>query len=337
MDRLRRRERVDRGIKVRSDTLYVLSSFGEIAYLAAPRAMLVVGLLGLPLLLTLWPYWNRVLLSACILALLAISFDFLANHAGLLNLGGAFFFGVGGYAAALLNGELGLPVAISLPLATLVGAAVCTVAIAPCLPLRGIYFAVVTLMYPLLMTRLIEALEIVGGTEGFRGIDGFASPWTERYVLIVLLLAVLFALRRYSTTDAGIVIRAVKDNDQAVRASGISVAWCRMKALFIASLVGCFAGAYYAHMYQSVGVSFFALDHSILPIAATVIGGGGLLVGAVVGSLILFPLGELLRDFGSLRIAVYALILTVVAVWRAEGLLPFAARRYQQFERSTDV
>jgi branched-chain amino acid transport system permease protein len=337
MDPARRRERVDRGIKVRSDTVYVLGAPSEIAYLAAPRALLIAGLLGLPLVLTLWPYWNRVLLSACILGLLAMSFDFLANHAGLLSLGGAFFFGVGGYAAALLNGELGLPVAISLPLATVVAAAICTVAIVPCLPLRGIYFAVVTLMYPLLATRLIEALEIVGGTEGFRGIDGFASPWLERYVLIVLLLAALFALRRYVTTDAGVVIRAVKDNDQAVRASGISVARCRTKALFIASLVGCFAGAYYAHMYRSVGVSFFALDYSILPIAATVIGGGGLLVGAVVGSLILFPLGEVLRDFGSLRIAVYALILTVVAVGRAEGLIPFAARRYQQFERSVGL
>jgi branched-chain amino acid transport system permease protein len=337
MARARRRERVDRGIKVRSDSLYVLSSLRDVAYLATPRLLLIVGLLGLPFVLTFWPYWNRVLLSACILGLLAMSFDFLANYAGLLSLGGAFFFGVGGYTAALLNSELGLPIWISLPLATVVGAAVCTLAIAPCLPLRGIYFAVVTLMYPLLMTRLIEALEIVGGTEGFRGIDGIASPWMERYVLIVLLLAALFALRRFGTTDAGVVIRAVKDNDQAVRASGISVAWCRTKALFIASLVGCFAGAYYAHMYRSVGVSFFALDHSILPIAATVIGGGGSLVGAVVGSLILFPLGEVLRDFGSLRIAVYALILTALAVWRAEGLMPFAARRYQQFERFVDL
>jgi branched-chain amino acid transport system permease protein len=337
MARARRRERLYRGIKVRSDTLYVLSSLNEVAYLATPCLLLIVGLLVLPTVLTFWPYWNRVLLSACILGLLALSFDFLANHAGLLSLGGAFFFGVGGYTAALLNGEFGLPILISLPLATVIGAAICTLAIAPCLPLRGVYFAVVTLMYPLLVTRLIEALELVGGTEGFRGIDGIASPWIERYALIVLLLVSLFALRRFATTDAGIVIRAVKDNDQAVRASGISVAWCRTRALFIASLIGCFAGAYYAHMYRSVGVSFFALDHSILPIAATVIGGGGSLVGAVVGSLILVPLGEVLRDFGSLRIAVYALILTALAVWRAEGLVPFARRRYQQFERFVDL
>ena len=76
---------------------------------------------------------------------------------------------------------------------------------------------------------------------------------------------------------------------------------------------------------------------SLWLIAATVIGGGGTLVGAVIGSLILVPLGELLRDFGSLRIAVYALILTVVIVYRTEGLIPFIARKYEQFERWVDV
>ena len=332
MGRVRRKERVDRGIKVRSDSIYVLSSLREISYLVAPSALLIVGFLILPVALYPWPYWSRVALSACTLGLLAISFDFLANYAGLVCLGVAFFYGVGGYTGALLNTELGLPYYLSIPLATVIGAALCTLAIYPCLPLRGIYFAVVTLMYPLLMTRLIEALDILGGTEGFRGIEGFSSMWVEQYALITVLLAALFVLRRFVSEAPGLVIRAVKDNDQAVRASGISVTRCRAQALFIASLLGCFAGAYYVHMYRSVGVSSFALDLSILPIAASVIGGGGTLVGGLIGSLILVPLGEFLREFGSLRIAVYALILTGVIVFRTEGLVPFAARKYKQFE-----
>jgi branched-chain amino acid transport system permease protein len=328
---------VDRGIKVRSDSVYVLSSPKEIVYLAAPRAVLIAGLLSLPVVLHPWPYWSRVALAACILAFLAMSFDFLANYVGLICLGGAFFYGVGGYAAALLNTELGLPPWLSIPLATLIGAVLCTLAIYPCLPLRGIYFAVVTLMYPLLMTRLIEAADILGGTEGFRGIDGFDSSWLEAYGLIVLLLVALFGLRRFVTEAPGLVIRAVKDNDQAVRASGIGVTWCRTKALFIAATLGCFSGAYYVHMYRTVGVSSFALDLSILPIAAAVIGGSGTLVGPLVGSLILVPLGEALREFGSLRIVVYALVLTGVIVFRSEGLIPFAARKYEQFERWVEV
>jgi branched-chain amino acid transport system permease protein len=337
MEPARRRERVDRGIKVRSESIYVLASAREIAYLAAPRALLIGGLLALPLLLAPWPYWSRVALSAAVVALLGISFDFLANKVGLVCLGGAFFYGVGGYTAALLNTALGLPPALSIPLATVIGAGVCTLALGPCLRLRGIYFAVVTLMYPMLMVRLIEATGVLGGTDGFRGIDGFASPWTEQYLLIAVLLATLFGLRRFAAEAPGLVLRAIKDNDQAVRAAGISVTAWRTRALLLASLPGCFAGACYIHLYGNVGPSAFALDLSILPIAVVVIGGPGTLAGAVVGSFLLVPLGELLRDFGSLRIAAYALVLTAFVVYRSEGILPWAAGKYHQFERQVEV
>ncbi|GAB4256174.1 MAG: branched-chain amino acid ABC transporter permease [Deferrisomatales bacterium] len=333
----RRKERIDRGIKVRSDSLYALSSFEEIAYLVGPRALLIVGFLALPVVLLPWPYWGRVVLSVCVLGLLSVSFDFLANYVGLVCLGGAFFYGVGGYTAALLNVHWGFPPVVAIPVATLLGAALCTVALLPCLPLRGIYFAIVTLMYPLLMTRVIEAADIFGGTEGFRGISGFSSMWTEQYGLIATMLLAVFGLRRFLAEDAGLVIRAVKDNDQAVRASGISVTWTKSKAVFLAALLGCFAGAYYIHMYRSVGISAFALDLSIMPIAATVIGGGGTLVGPVIGSLLLVPLSEVLRDFGSLRIVVYSLVLTGFVVFRSEGLINFARRKYEQFERWVEV
>lgn len=333
----RRRERIDRGIKVRSETIYAISSLEEIAYLVAPKLLLILGLLAMPLILHHSPYWNRVLLSVCIFALLAVSFDFLANVAGLACLGGAFFYGVGAYGTALLNTGLGLPPILSIPLGTLLGAAVCTTLIYPCLPLRGIYFAIVTLMYPLLMTRIIVAGDILGGTEGFRGIDGFGSAFIEQYGLIAVLLLGMFGLRRFLAEDEGLVIRAVKENDQAVRASGISVAWIRTKAVFIASLFGCFAGAWYTHMYRSVGISAFALDLSIMPIAATVVGGGGNLAGAVVGSLLLVPLSEFLRDFGTLRIVAYSLILTGFIVCKSEGLMTFATRKYEQFQRWVEV
>jgi branched-chain amino acid transport system permease protein len=333
----RRLERVDRGIKVRSETLYALSSWREITYLVAPRALLVGGFLLMPLILIPWPYWGRVLLSVCILALLAISFDFLANYVGLVSLGGAFFYGVGGYTAALLNTQWGLPPLLSIPLASVLGAALCTLALAPCLPLRGIYFAIVTLMYPLLMTRVIEAAHILGGPEGFRGIDGFSSPWVEQYGLAAALLVAVFALRRFVAEDVGLPIRAVKDNDQAVRASGISVPWTKAKAVFLAALLGCFAGAFYIHLYRNVGISAFALDLSILPIAATVIGGGGTLVGPILGSLLLVPLSEVLRDFGSLRIVIYAVVLTGFVVFRSEGIMLYASRKYHQFERWVEV
>ena len=111
----------------------------------------------------------------CIYALLALSFDFLAHFVGLVSLGGAFFIGTGGYLTAILNTSFGLPPLLTIPIATILGAAICTVLLLPCLPLRGVYFAIVTLMYPLLLMRVIEALDILGGTDGIVGIDSFAN------------------------------------------------------------------------------------------------------------------------------------------------------------------
>jgi branched-chain amino acid transport system permease protein len=299
----RRRERIDRGIKVRTEGIYALMSWRELLYLIAPRLVLIAGLLLLPLVLPDM-YWRRVLSIVCIYGLLALSFDFLAHYVGLVCLGGAFFVGTGGYLAAILNTTLGLPPLVTIPVATLVGAGFCTLVLLPCLPLRGVYFAIVTLMYPLFLARVIEALDILGGTDGIMGIDSFPSAWLEQYFVIGCLLVFLFGLRRLVNTDLGLVLRGVKDNDQAIRASGISIARYKAVAVFIAAAMGCLAGTCLVHIYMWSGISQFALDFSILPIAATVIGGSGTLAGPVLGCLILVPASELLRDFGTLRIVI---------------------------------
>ena len=332
----RRKERIDRGIKVRTEGLYALMSWKELSYLIAPRFVLIAGLLLLPVVVP-GMYWQRVISIVCIYALLAVGFDFLAHYVGLVSLGGAFFVGVGGYLTALLNTQWGLSPLISIPLAAIFGGILCTLLLLPCLPLRGVYFAIVTLMYPLFLARMIEALDILGGTDGIMGIDSFPYAWLEKYGVIVTLLLILFGMRRLVNTDHGLVMRAVKDNDQAVKASGISVTHYKAIAVFIAAAVGCLAGAIIVHTYMWAGISTFALDFSVLPIAATVIGGGGTLVGPVLGCLILVPISELLRDFGTLRIVFYSLILLGFIVFRSEGLMIYGQRKYQQFERWTDI
>jgi len=311
-------------------------SWRELAYLIAPRLLLIGGLLLLPLVVP-GLYWLRVISIVCIYALLALSFDFLAHYVGLVSLGGAFFVGVGGYLTALLNTELGVSPLVSIPAAGVLGGVICTILLLPCLPLRGVYFAIVTLMYPLFLARVIEALNILGGTDGIMGIDGVPYVWLEQYGIIVMLLLILFGLRRLVNTDLGLVMRAVKDNDQAVRASGMNITHYKALAVFIASSVGCLAGACLVHTYMWAGISTFALDFSILPIAATVIGGGGTLVGPVLGCLILVPISELLRDFGTLRIVFYSLILLGFIVFRSDGLMIYGQRKYHQFERWTDI
>ena len=328
-----RKERIDRGIKVRSEGIYCIASPKEMLYVAGPRLFMVAGLLLLPLILDMAPYWKRVVNIMCVYGLLAISFDFLANVVGLVCLGGAMFIGVGGYMTAIFNVYLHFPVFLAIPLAGLSGATICTVLFLPCLSLRGVYFAIVTLMYPLLFTRIIEALNILGGTNGITGLDSFPNPYLENYVIIVLLLIFLFGLRRLMDEDIGLVLRGVKDNDQSVKASGINVSHLKALAVFIASFIGCLGGAYLAHLYMWAGLSLFALDFSIIPIAAVTIGGGGSMIGAVIGTFILVPLSEFLRFFGTFRIVIYCLILTGFIVFRSEGLLTYFARKYDQFER----
>jgi branched-chain amino acid transport system permease protein len=328
----RRKERLDRGIKVRSDGIYALLSWRELGYLVLPRLVLIAGMLLLPVLMP-GLYWQRVISVVCIYALLALSFDFLAHFVGLVSLGGALFIGTGAYIAALLNKTLGLSIILTLPIASVLGAAICTLLLLPCLPLRGVYFAIVSLMYPLALARVIEALNIFGGTDGIMGVDSFPNHWVEQYFVIIMVLLFLFGLRRLVNLDIGLVFRGVKDNDQAVRASGMSITRYKAVAVFIASAIGCLAGACLTHIYMFAGISLFALDFSILPIAATVIGGGGTLAGPVIGCFILVPISELLREFGTLRIAFYAIILMAFIVFKSEGLMVYGQRKYHQFER----
>ena len=327
-----RKERIDRGIKIRCDSIYAMMSHRELSYLALPRLILIAGMLILPLVVPSM-YWQRVFTISCIYALLAISFDFLAHYVGLVSLGGAFFVGIGGYLAAMANTSLGLSPWLTVPLATLVGGGLCTLLLLPCLPLRGVYFAIVSLMYPLFLARVIEALDILGGTDGIMGIDSFSNRWVEQYFIICILLLILFGVRRLVNMDIGLVLRGVKDNDQAIRASGISVTFYKSVAVFLASAMGCLSGACLVHIYMWSGISLFALDFSIIPIAATVIGGSGTLVGPLLGCLILVPISELLRDFGTLRIVFYALILVAFIIFRSEGLMVYGQRKYHQFER----
>lgn len=331
----RRRKRLDRSIKVRTEGLYALACHRDILYLVGPRALLILILLCLPIPLDL--YWKKVICSAGVYALLSISFDFLSNYVGLVCLGSAFFVGTAGYISGLFNYYFGWPSYLTVPFATLTGAIICTVLLLPCLRLRGVYFAIVSFMYPLFTVFNIIALGVFKSTEGISGLETFESYWTELYLILGAVLIALFAIRRLSKEDFGLILVAIKDNDQAVRASGVNVEARKTVAVFIAALLGCFGGAYLSHLYGWVGISLYSMDFSILPIAATVMGGGGTLAGPVIGAMILTPMSEALRGFGQLRVVLYCLILLGFMLYKPEGLMNFLERKYHQFERWEEV
>ncbi len=331
-----RRERIDRGVKVRADTIYAVSSAKELLFLFAPRVALILGLLLLPLVVTEL-YWKRVLCLVGIYGMLAISLDFLANFTGLVCLGMAFFVGVGGYISGILNVTFGLPTILTIVLGTVVGAFICTFALLPCLPLHGIYFAVVSLIYPLVAERIIVATGIFGGTDGITDVRMLPNIWLNQYLILGIVLFCTFGLRRLVNEDIGIVFRGIKDNDQSIRASGMSITYYKALAIFIASLMGCFAGAYLSHLYGWVGISLLALDFSIFPLTAIVVGGPGTIAGPLIGTLILVPVSEMLRSFAGLRIIFYSVIILFFIIFWREGLLNWARRKYEQVEQWVKV
>lgn len=330
----KRRERIDRGIKVRSEDVYALVSWREMLYLAGPRLLPAAAFLLLPFFLG--PYWQKVMISVAVFALLAISWDMLAQT-GIISLGQALFFGMGAYVSGILNIYFGMPPWITIPIATVSGGAICTLILRPVLRLRGIYFSMVTLIVPLMLVRIIEATKIFGGTEGLSGMTPLPSTRVEIYLVTVVLLGVLFGLRRLMETDYGLVLKGIRDNDRSVTNAGINIYWFKTQALFIASTIGAFAGAFMTHVYMFVGMPVFALDYSILPMAAAVVGGGGTFAGATLGAVILVPMSEALRGIGGLRIVMYGLFLVVFTVAIPEGLFDYIQRKYHQMERWVEI
>jgi branched-chain amino acid transport system permease protein len=332
-----RRERLDRGIKARCEDIFALSSCREILYLALPRVLPVAALLILPLLKdVVGMYWEKVLMITCTIALLALSWDLMAA-VGLISLGQALFFGAGAYVTGFLNYSLKLPPIFSIPLGTLIGACFSTLLLLPVVRLRGVYFAIITLTLPLLLARFIETTKILGGTEGMSGLSPLPNVWIELYVPVFALLICLFGFRRLINEDYGLVLQGIRDNDRAVMSGAINIYWFKAQAVFIAGVAGAFAGAFMTHYNQVVGMAAFAMDYSIVPLTAAVLGGVGSFAGPTIGAFILVPLSELLRAVGTLRVVFYSLILIICVVGLPEGVFHYIRRKYHQFERMVEV
>jgi branched-chain amino acid transport system permease protein len=119
--------------------------------------------------------------------------------------------------------------------------------------------------------------------------------------------------------------------------AGLNIYWYKAQVLFLGASVGSFAGAVGTHLDMFAGMPGFALDYSIMPVAAAVVGGMGTFAGPVLGAFILVPLSEALRALGALRIVFYGLFLVVFVVALPEGLFHYIQRKYHQFERWVEV
>jgi branched-chain amino acid transport system permease protein len=184
-----------------------------------------------------------------------------------------------------------------------------------------------------MLMRLVEATRILGGTEGITGLSPFPHVAVELGIIIVAMWAAFFGLRRFIASDYGLIFVSIRDNDRATMASGINIYAFKAQALFIGSSICAFCGAFMTHAYGFTGMPVFAMEFSILPIAASAIGGIGTLAGPLVGAFILVPLSEFLREFGSLRNVFYGLILVICVIGLPEGIFHYFSRKYTEMER----
>jgi branched-chain amino acid transport system permease protein len=273
------------------------------------------------------PYILRTLIFANIYVIFAVSWDFISGYTGLINFGHALFFGVAAYTSALLNLRLGLEPWATIPigafLAVLAGLIVCL----PALRLRGPYFSLISLAFPLILLGAVFTFtDLTGGELGVSGIARISDSRTVEYYIsaLVMLGSVLIM---WKLTDAkssfvrlGIILHAIREDEIATRASGINTVRYKLLAFAIGGLFAGVAGGFYAHFMRIAGPATLDLFLSFQAIIWTVFGGICSIYGPLVGVYILYPLTEFLRVVPELRILIFAFIVVLILLFMPEGI-----------------
>ncbi len=299
---------------------------GEVLVLPSRVAVLIFALCVLLLpLFSQDPYLLRILIFTSIFAILAASWDLLSGFTGQMNFGHALFFGVAAYCTALLNLRLGLPPWISIPIGAL-GAVLAGLIIGiPCLRLRGTYLALTTLAFPIILMGVVFAIpDITGGELGLSGIDRLSgSRVSDYYITSVLMLGLGFIMWKITDSKTGIILHAIREDEVAVRSSGINTTRYKLLAFCLSGFFAGIAGGLYAHIMRTAGPSTLEVALSFQIVIWAVFGGIVSIYGPIGGVFILFPLLEFLRVMPKIRMLVFAFIVLLTLLYMPQGLIPW--------------
>ena len=271
------------------------------------------------------PYLLRILIFTSIFAILAASWDLLSGFTGQMNFGHALFFGVAAYCTALLNLRLDLPPWISIPVGAL-GAVLAGLIIGiPCLRLRGTYLALTTLAFPIILMGVVFAIpNITGGELGLSGIDRLSnSRLSDYYITSVLMLGLGFLMWKITDSKTGIILHAIREDEVAVRSSGINTTRYKLLAFCLSGFFAGIAGGLYAHIMRTAGPSTLEVALSFQIVIWAVFGGIVSIYGPIAGVFILFPLLEFLRIVPKIRMLLFAFIVLVTLLYMPQGLIPW--------------
>ncbi len=299
---------------------------GEI--LALPSRVVVVlfflGLLCLPLI-SEDLYLLRILVLTCIFAILAASWDLLSGFTGQINFGHALFFGVGAYTAALLNLHAHIPPWGSIPLGALAAVFAGLLIGIPCLRLRGAYLALTTLAFPIIVMGIVFAFpNVTGGELGVSGLSRLTdSRIGDYYAVVILMLGLCSIMWKLTDSKIGVVFHAIREDEVAVRASGINTTRYKLLAFCLSGFFAGISGGLYAHFMRIAGPSTLEVSMSFAVVIWAVFGGMVTIYGPVAGVFILFPMLEFLRFWPELRTLLFAGVVLIILLYMPEGLTPW--------------
>jgi branched-chain amino acid transport system permease protein len=321
-----------------------LSGGRQIGFGLALTAVLAVA----PLL----PLPAGVLASLAIaltLYIAVLGLDVLMGYAGQVSLGQAGFMAIGGYAAAILATTYGWS-----PLAgTLVAmglSVVCAFALSLVTGrLRGVYLALATLTFGLLVDSLtVGLIDTTGGPSGLVGVPAFQigsfafdTPARVYWLTLGLAIALVVPLEGGMRSSFGRALKAVRTDQLAAAALGINVGRMKIAALCISGALASLSGSLYAFQFHFLSPEMVATPRSFELIAMLVLGGEGTLIGGLFGALVITFLPTLFQSLaiyktaveGGLLVATFLLlpegIFGRLAMWIARPVLPRKSARIE--------
>ena len=294
-------------------------------------ALFFIILLGLPLV-SQNPYLIRVIILTSIFAILAASWDLLSGFTGQMNFGHALFFGVGAYTSALLHIHLQIPPWGSVPLGAVAAVLTGLIVGIPCLRLKHTYLALTTMAFPIILTGIVFAVPgFTGGELGISGLKRISNSLVGNYyIYIVAMLVLCTVMWKITDSHTGIIFHAIREDELAVKASGINTTRYKLLAFCLSGFFAGIAGGLYAHYMRIAGPSTLEVSMSFTVVIWAVFGGIATIYGPIAAVFILFPLLEFVRFWPEYRMLIFAVIVLLILLYMPEGLIPWVRDKIEK-------
>jgi ABC-type branched-subunit amino acid transport system ATPase component/ABC-type branched-subunit amino acid transport system permease subunit len=276
-------------------------------------------------------YYQLMLTLVLVWASFGLSWNILSGYTGLVSFGHAAFFGIGAYTTALGQIHFDLSPWLLIPVATVLGAFAGLLIGIPTFRLRGVYFALSMLAYPLALLYVFEWLGYQEVTlpmkrESPAAYMQFADHRIYTLLALLLLAVVVLITRMVEQSRFGMALLAIKQNEAAAEAAGINTLKWKLYAITLSGAIASAVGAFYAVVLLVVTpVSVFGMLVSAQALTVTLFGGVGTLWGPVIGSAILIPTAEILHaELGhiipGIQNVIYGLAIVILILVAPEGM-----------------